>query len=335
MKKMKTGLALMLSLLLFAAVLSGCSMKSDPDAAPSAASSEAASGSGSGTGTLSADEFSYEALPEYSGEPYTVVNNNEPYFTEDEITDEAFESYGKLDSLGRCTAATACLGRETMPAYGEERDDIYMIKPTGWRQARYDCVDGESVLTRAHLIAWFLSAEDQNERNLVSGTRYMNLEMLAFENLAGDYIKETNNHVMYRVTPVFIGNELLCRGLLMEGYSVEDKGKAVSYNVFFYNVQPGIDFDYQTGKSWYTGVFLDMDSEAVNYDAVDTYSSASSASESGAAAENYVLNLKSKKFHRPDCEGVADMNQSNRKDYYGDRETLIDQGYSPCPICDP
>ncbi|MCR5271362.1 MAG: DNA/RNA non-specific endonuclease [Lachnospiraceae bacterium] len=205
-----------------------------------------------------------ESVPKYSGEPYYVLNNNIPEFSY--ITDESFEDYGELDSLDRCTKATACLGTDTAPAYGEERGDIYFIKPTGWRSERYECVDGESVYNRCHLIAWMLGAENANEKNLVTGTRYMNLEMLEYEIMVDDYIEETENHVMYSVEPYFVGDDAVCRGLIMQGFSVEDEGEGISYNVFFYNVQPGIEIDYSTGATEYTGVFLDTDSDAVIID---------------------------------------------------------------------
>lgn len=202
-------------------------------------------------------------IPLYQGEPYAIVNDGQPYFTENEITDESYVSLGNLDSLGRCTEATACLGPETMPADGEERGEIGNVKPTGWCQNKYDCVNGRYVVNRCHMIGWLLSGLNDEERNLITGTRYLNLSMLEFEEMTARYIEETGNHVMYRATPVFGEGEMLARGLLLEGYSVEDEGAEICFNLYFYNVQPGIEFDYKTGENWYTGEFLDTDSPAV------------------------------------------------------------------------
>lgn len=192
---------------------------------------------------------SVDEVPDYTGTSYVEVNGNVPFFTEEEITKESFEKYGTQDALGRCTEALACLGRETMPKEGEERGKIGNIKPSGWHSVRYDCVEGKYLYNRAHLIGWQLGAENDNEKNLVTGTRYMNTEMVYHENMVAEYIKETGNHVMYRVTPVFSNRELLCRGVLMEAYSVEDTGKGIEFCVYYYNVQPGVEIDYMTGES--------------------------------------------------------------------------------------
>ncbi|MFI3209389.1 MAG: DNA/RNA non-specific endonuclease [Eubacteriales bacterium] len=220
-------------------------------------------------GEATSTYFDYNLIEKYTGNPYVEVNNNIPYFTEDEITDVYYEYYGELDSLGRCTIAEACLGIETMPVDGEERGSISSVTPTGWNSTQYDCVEAGYSMNRSHCIAWSLSAENDNENNLISGTRYMNIEMYEYEELVADYINTTGNHVMYRVTPIFVDDELLCRGVLMEGYSVEDEGEGIYYNVFFYNVQPGLEFDYANGDSWYTGIFLDMDASTVNYDVLN------------------------------------------------------------------
>ena len=190
-----------------------------------------------------------EEIPAYSGSTYVEVNGSVPGFTEEELTTEAFETYSDLDQLGRCGAAYANICRELMPT--EKREDIHMVKPTGWHSSRYDIVDGESLYNRSHLIAFQLAGENANEKNLITGTRYMNAEgMIPFENMVADYVKETGNHVLYRVTPVFQGTELVARGVQMEAMSVEDHGAGVSYNVYLYNVQPGIEIDYATGDNW-------------------------------------------------------------------------------------
>ena len=193
-------------------------------------------------------DFNIDNIPEYTGEIYIEINNNMPYFEESEYTKESFEKYSDLDELGRCKVAYANISKETMPPEGDERGSISSVKPTGWEQAKYD---GEYLYNRCHLIGYQLSDEDANELNLITGTRYFNVNgMLPFENKVADYIKENeNNHVLYRVTPVFEGNNLLATGVEIEGYSVEDNGQGVCFNVFIYNVQPGISIDYATGKS--------------------------------------------------------------------------------------
>ena len=187
-------------------------------------------------------------LPEYSDSPYVIVNNNEPFFTENDMTAHSFEYYGELDELGRCTVAYASVGKDLMPT--EKRGSIGSVKPTGWHTVKYDIVDGKYLYNRCHLIGYQLTAENANKNNLITGTRYLNVDgMLLFENMVADYIKETNNHVLYRVTPIFTGDNLLADGVLMEAESVEDNGEGISYNVFCYNVQPGVKIDYATGDS--------------------------------------------------------------------------------------
>lgn len=192
-------------------------------------------------------------IPDYSGNDTIYLNNNEPYFEQSELTTNGFEYYSDLDRLGRCGSAYACLCRELMPT--KKRGNISYIKPTGWHSSHYDFVEGGgSLYNRSHLIGHQLSGEDANERNLITGTRYMNATlMLPFENMVADYIKETDNHVMYRVTPYFKDNELVARGVQMEAYSVEDEGDGVCYNVFCYNVQPRIEIDYDTGDNRESG----------------------------------------------------------------------------------
>lgn len=190
-----------------------------------------------------------EDIPAFSGEPYVVLNGNVPQFTEDEITDRAFEYYSELDLLGRCGYAMACVGQELMPS--GDRTDISSVKPTGWQSVRYDFVDGKSLYNRCHLLGFQLTGENANERNLITGTRFMNTEgMLPFENMIADYVKETGNHVMYRVTPVFVGYELVARGVEMEAYSVEDNGDGICFYVYAYNNQPGVEIDYANGDNW-------------------------------------------------------------------------------------
>lgn len=196
----------------------------------------------------SVDAFSTSSVPAYSGTPYVALNNNVPFFTDEEITVTAFELYSDLDSLGRCGVAYANICKEIMPT--EERGNIGSIKPSGWHTIKYDCVDGKYLYNRCHLIGFQLAGENANEKNLITGTRYLNVEgMLPFENMVDDYVDETGNHVLYRVTPVFEGDNLLASGVILEAKSVEDNGAGILFNVYCYNVQPGIDIDYASGSS--------------------------------------------------------------------------------------
>ena len=254
-------------------------------------------------------------IPEYSGEPYIEINGNEPDFDQDQITDKSFEEYSQLDSLGRCQEAEASIGDDLMPT--EERGSIGQIKPSGWHTVKYDNVDGKYLYNRCHLIGYHLTAENANEENLITGTRYMNVEgMLPFENMVADYIKETGNHVMYEVTPVYDGDDLVASGVHMEGYSVEDEGEGISFNIYAYNVQPGIEIDYATGES---------------REAEDSAGDSSNETQGG----EYVINTNTGKFHRPDCSSVEDIKPENKKEYTGSREELTKQGYEPCGRCRP
>lgn len=193
-------------------------------------------------------------IPDFDGvTTFVAINNHIPTFTEEDkakARSGSFEYYSELDSLGRVGIAYANLGKETMPPKGEKRGPIGHVKPSGWQSLKFDNVDGKYLYNRSHLIGWQLSAENDNEKNLATGTRFFNVDgMLPFENLVADYIKNTGNHVLYRVTPIFEGDELVMRGLQMEAYSVEDDGAGVSYNVFVYNAQPGIYIDYLTGMA--------------------------------------------------------------------------------------
>lgn len=253
-----------------------------------------------------------EQLPGYSGQAYVPVNENIPFFTEDDTVTESFESYSELDTLGRCGAAFACVGIETMPT--EERGAIGQIKPSGWQSKKYDIVDGNYLYNRCHLIGYQLTAENANDRNLITGTRYLNIDgMLPFENMVADYVNETGNHVLYRATPIFEDENLVASGVLMEGKSVEDNGEGILYCVYAYNVQPGINIDYKTGNSSL------LDNQA----------------ESSAPQTEYVLNTNSKKFHQPSCQSAYEISEKYRKDYSGDRQGLIAEGYSPCKRCNP
>lgn len=191
---------------------------------------------------------SVEEIPEFSDAPYIAVNGNVPFFMPEEITDESYEYYSELDTLGRCGVTMACIGVDIMPT--EERGEIGSVKPTGWQSVKYDIVDGKYLYNRCHLIGFQLAGENANKKNLITGTRYLNIEgMLPFENLVADYVQETGNHVLYRVTPLFEEDNLVAHGVLMEGWSVEDNGEGVCFCVYAYNAQPGIVIDYATGES--------------------------------------------------------------------------------------
>ena len=197
----------------------------------------------------SASEVTLADIPEYSGEPYVVLNDNWPYFDIEDLTTDPFEYYSELDSLGRCGVAYANVCLEIMPT--EERGSIGQVKPSGWQTVKYDFVDGKYLYNRCHLIGYQLAGENANRQNLITGTRYLNVTgMLPFENMVDNYVEETENHVLYRVTPIFEGTELVARGVQMEAFSVEDEGEGICFNVFVYNVQPGITIDYATGDSW-------------------------------------------------------------------------------------
>lgn len=192
--------------------------------------------------------ISLEDIPEYSGEPYVVINGNNPGFTESDFKTASFEKYSDLDELGRCQVAYANIGKDLMPT--EERGSISEVKPSGWENKKYDTVDGKYLYNRCHLIGFQLTGENANKKNLITGTRYLNVTgMLPFENQVADYIKETGNHVLYRVTPIFEDDNLVASGVLMEAESVEDKGEEICFCVYVYNVQPGVTIDYATGDS--------------------------------------------------------------------------------------
>lgn len=244
-----------------------------------------------------------------------MYNNNEPMFTKSEITDDAYESYSDLDELGRVGTATACLGPETLPT--EDREDISSVTPSGWINHSYDVVDGGYLYNRCHMIGFQLSGENDNEENLFTGTRYMNVDgMLPYENQTKEYIDETDNHVMYRVTPDFEDNNLVCDGVLMEAYSVEDNGSGLSFCIYVYNVQPGITIDYTTGENY-------------------TSNTTQTSNTSDTKNTTYILNTNSKIIHIPSCNSVAKMAEHNKKEYTGSYEALIKEGYHPCQNCNP
>ncbi len=274
------------------------------------ATTQGTQGTGSGTQTLPPLQELLDSIPPYTSSNYAEVNGNVPYFATSDYTTTSYEDYSELDLLGRCGTAMACLGKDLMPT--DERGDISGVRPTGWINTSYD---GTYLYNRSHLIGWQLAGENANEKNIITGTSTMNQRgMLPFENQVADYIKETNNHVMYRVTPVFKGDELVARGVLMEAYSVEDNGDGICFCVFLYNVQPGIVIDYATGASHKEGEETTTPTKE---------------------EKDYILNTSSKKFHDPDCSSVSKMSDKNKAEYHGYREDLIAEGYLPCGVCNP
>ena len=318
------------------------SASSKGDAVPSQSDAPSASQgqqteSSAPTEITTASSFSLSDVPAYSGKAYTSVNGNVPYFTAAELTTTSFETYSDLDTLGRCGVTYACIGQDLMPT--KERGSIGMVKPTGWHTVRYDdLVDGKYLYNRCHLIGYQLTGENANTQNLITGTRYLNIEgMLPFENMVADYIQETNNHVLYRVTPIFEGNNLLANGVLMEGYSVEDKGAGVSYCVFAYNVQPGIEIDYATGESKLADSAQQEEQKTATVTPTPSPEPEKQEPATGSEASqaDYILNTNTKKFHYPTCSSVNDMKEKNKQEFFGTRDETIALGYSPCGRCKP
>ena len=289
--------------------------------------------------------LSYRDVPAFDGNPYVYVNDGEPTFTDEQRAAEpGHEHYGELDELGRCTAAFAVVGPETQPT--EKRGSIGEIRPSGWQMAKYDFVEGKYLFNRCHLLGYQLTGENANPQNLITGTRYLNIQgMLPFENAVADYVDATGNHVLMAVTPIFEGSELVARGVHMMAESVEDGGEGVAFNVFCYNVQPGVVIDYGTGESMLEEDATPLPDVSGAESAPDTASEgagAGEASEKGAtgSAEDkgvaeYVLNTNSKKFHIPSCSSVDQMSPKNREDVENTRENLIAKGYDPCKRCNP
>ena len=268
---------------------------------------------------------SLDDIPEFSGQTHVIVNGNIPFFTEDEITTVAYEVYSELDALGRCGAATACLGLEIMPT--EERSgSLSSVTPTGFVNVSYDFIDGGYLYNRAHLIGWQLAGEGANKLNLITGTRFLNVDgMLPFENMVDDYIEEYGNHVMYRVTPIYRDNELVARGVLMEAYTVEDKGgetgDGFTFCVYIYNNQPGIRINYLTGESKIDDGVPYPDGEEKPLPDEEEFE------------YKYVLNTSSKKIHLPTCQYANVIKEANREYSNEELTRLIFSGYSKCGSC--
>lgn len=366
-----------LYVVVFALVLSGCSLSGIADGSKSAVNGNLASDevttvseqvTSAETTTVSdiggaadastegkaASNMELADIPAYSGSAYCEMNGNVPAFGDDELVTDAFENYSDLDSLGRCGVAYVNICKEIMPT--EERGAIGMVKPSGWHTVKYnDRIDGNYLYNRCHLIGYQLAGENANEKNLITGTRYLNVTgMLPFENEVADYVESTGNHVLYRVTPIFDGDNLVASGVQMEAESVEDKGAGVSFNVYVYNVQPGVLIDYATGDSEADpGYVVPRENTSSDVSGEDggqaaeagtceetqnTESEADDTSETQTEAANedtYIVNTNTGKFHKPSCRSVKQMKESNKSERTTTRDELISEGYEPCKNCNP
>lgn len=271
-------------------------------------------------------EFDLNDVPYYYGVGVIEINHNVPFFTDEELAlalNGSFEYYGDLDRLGRCTVAFDCLSSDTMP-HKANRGNISSIHPSGWKQARYDCVNSETVMTRAHLAGYMLSTENANPQNLITGTRYMNSDtMLPYEEAVANWLgKYPKKHVLYRVTPWFEDDNLMADGILMEAMSVEDLGKSLQFCVYVYNVQPGVQFNYRTGRSEYSGIFFDTASDSVVT--------------SGLKLRQYGLDLNTYTVHSPNCSEYKALGSEEKALFYGDKSMVCDWpelGYALCEDC--
>ncbi len=269
------------------------------------------------TPSMHTDTYTVDTVPAFSGRPFVVLNGNSPTFTKTELVTKGYETYAPLDLLGRCGKAEACVGKEMMPT--EDRGSIGSVKPSGWQTVKYDIVDGKYLYNRCHLIGYQLTGENANEQNLITGTRFLNMDgMLPFENMIADYVKETGNHVMYRVTPIYDGVNLVARGVQLEAQSVEDDGEGVCFNVYAYNAQPGISINFLNGESSLSG------------DPTTTVTAAT-----GTQKQQFVLNISSKKIHLPSCDALKNTKEENKQVTDADKQTLIQQGYTACKSCNP
>ena len=362
----------------FALPATGCTVSIGDNAAESGSSISSSDGN-AGTYGDSGDARSAQAtiadIPAYTGALCIDINHGMPRFTAQDEARGTFTQFSDLDFEGRCGTAFARIGPDTV--CNEKRGDISQVHPSGWVQRKYSFVDDGMLYNRSHLIAHQLCGENANEKNLITGTRTFNaVGMLYYEELVGDYVRSTGNHVLYRVTPLFAANDLVARGVQMEAKSVEDNGETIQFNVFVYNVEPGVAIDYVTGESWESSETPQVTSKgsatittaaaaradkaaagSANGSKADGESSSGSgageagsesntsdadgagsnkASSQGASEQqDYILNVKNKKFHKPDCSAASDISNANKQDFTGTRDQLIARGYSPCGICKP
>ncbi len=324
-KSFKLGLsALLLSCLL---LISGCNAAE----LTTKVNAESVSESATDIQSLAVDSsIKLDDIEEYNGkDAYVAINDNEPDFG-DFYSTESAEYYSELDKLGRCGVCIANVGKDLMPT--EKRGSIGKVKPSGWKTVKYDGIDGKYLYNRCHLIGYQLSGENANEKNLITGTRYLNTEgMLPFENMIADYVKETGNHVLYRVTPIYDGDNLVASGVQMEAKSMEDDGEGILFNVYCYNVQPNITIDYATGDSHEN----ENASSEVSEESSNSEVSEESQESSNSNEKSYVLNTNTKKFHYPSCKSVPDIKPENRQDVTSTADELENQGYVPCKKCNP
>ena len=328
--KFKNSLIMMLGVLLCLSGLISCSITIDLSTDNNGQVIENSNDTNSSTQNTTADSsnITIDNIPAYSGDDYIILNNNIPNFSESDLTTTSFEEYAPLDDLGRCGVAYSNIGTDIMPT--EKRESISSVKPSGWQSVKYDIVEGKYLYNRSHLIGYQLTAENANDRNLITGTRYFNATlMLPYENMVADYIKETNNHVLYRVTPVFEGNNLVATGVQMEAKSVEDNGEGIEFNVFVYNVQPGITIDYATGDSALSGEEITNTSSSSNSNNTSNNSSNTTSSNNTTSTEEIIIrgNSKSKIYH---CPGQRDYENMADSDYlvnFNSEEEAISAGY--------
>ena len=305
--------------------------KTEDSTTPSTTSKPTENNNPSSVGGGTAKPVDLSSIPAYSGNAYVTINNNKPSFSSSELTTKGYEKYSPLDSLNRCGVAIASCGKEIMPGANEERGSISSIKTSGWNQAKYDGISGGWLWNRCHLIGWQLSAENANRENLITGTRYMNISgMLPFENMVADYIRETGNHVAYRITPIYKGNNLVCSGVQMEAYSIEDSGDGIEFNVYCYNVQPGININYADGSSSSQNGSNNTTSSPKPNTSVEE-----NTDNENIGSTKYVLNTNTKKFHYPTCGSAGKIAAKNYAESNESRDSLIAKGYSPCGNCDP
>lgn len=325
--KFKKTLIMIIGVLLCLSGFMGCSSTYDPSTDSKGQSVEDSNANNILlTNPNTNDDISISNIPEYSGEDYIILNNNIPNFSDSDLTTTSFEEYSPLDSLGRCGVAFANIGTDIMPT--EKRESISSVKPSGWKSAEYptDVIKGKYLYNRSHLIGFQLTAENANERNLITGTRYFNATlMLPYENMVADYIKETNNHVLYRVTPVFKGNNLVATGVQIEAKSVEDNGEGIEFNVFIYNIQPGITIDYITGDSALSGEEITK-TEPSNTSSNPTTNNSNTSTSS---TEKTVIrgNSNSKIYHCPGQRDYENMADSKFLVNFNSEQEAIDAGY--------
>ena len=308
------------------------SIKTEDSSVSSTTSKPTETGKPSSVDGGAAKSVDLSNIPAYSGNAFVTVNDNKPSFSSAELTTKGYEKYSPLDNLNRCGVAIASCGKEIMPGANEERGGISSIKPSGWNQAKYNGISGGWLWNRCHLIGWQLSAENANRENLITGTRYMNINgMLPFENMVADYIRETGNHVAYRITPIYKGNNLVCSGVQMEAYSIEDNGNGIEFNVYCYNVQPGININYADGSSSSQNGSNNTTSSSKPTTSVEENTNTNQ----NTGSTKYVLNTNTKKFHYPSCGSAGRIAAKNYAESNESRDSLIAQGYSPCGNCDP